>query len=234
MQTMIEVENLSKTFTLHQQQGVTLHVLQSLSFAMAAGECVILHGQSGAGKSTLIRTLYGNYLPASGSIRIWHQGQYVELVGAEPRTLMMIRKEVMGYVSQFLRVIPRVSCLDVVMEPALARGWHPEQAQARAEQLLTRLGIPKRLWGLAPGTFSGGEQQRVNIARGFIVSWPIMLLDEPTASLDDKNRRVVLELIQEAKAAGSALIGIFHDEMAREAVMDRRIELTSLELNDVA
>ena len=234
MQSLIRVKNLHKTFTLHQQQGVVLRVLEDISFEVAAGECVILHGQSGAGKSTLIRTLYGNYLPAGGSIQVLSHGEYIELVGAQPRTIMALRKEVMGYVSQFLRVIPRVCCLDVVMEPALARGWSRADAQARAEQLLTRLGIPKRLWGLAPGTFSGGEQQRVNIARGFIVSWPILLLDEPTASLDDKNRQVVLELIQEAKAAGSAIIGIFHDAIAREAVMDRRIALTSLELSDVA
>ena len=233
MQSLIRVKNLHKTFTLHQQQGVVLRVLEDISFEVAAGECVILHGQSGAGKSTLIRTLYGNYLPAGGSIQVLSHGEYIELVGAQPRTIMALRKEVMGYVSQFLRVIPRVSCLDVVMEPALARGWSRADAQARAEQLLTRLGIPKRLWGLAPGTFSGGEQQRVNIARGFIVSWPILLLDEPTASLDDKNRQVVLELIQEAKAAGSAIIGIFHDSIARDAVMDRRIELTALELEDV-
>lgn len=231
MQSMIQVKNLSKTFTLHQQQGVVLKVLEDISFDVKAGECVILHGQSGAGKSTLIRTLYANYLPASGSIRVFHDGSYIEMVGAEPRAVMAIRKNIIGYVSQFLRVIPRVSCLDVVMEPALARGWSIEKARARAEDLLTRLGIPQRLWGLAPATFSGGEQQRVNIARGFIVSWPILLLDEPTASLDDKNRQVVLALIDEAKQAGSAIIGIFHDTVAREAVMDRCIELSSLELS---
>lgn len=234
MSNRIEVSRLCKTFTLHQQQGVVLPVLNEISFEVAAGECVILYGESGAGKSTLMRTLYGNYLAASGSIQVYHQGERIEMVGAEPRTIMAIRKQVMGYVSQFLRVIPRVSCLDVVMEPALARGWSAEQAKERAEQLLTRLGIPQRLWGLAPGTFSGGEQQRVNIARGFIVTWPILLLDEPTASLDDKNRRVVLELIQEAKQAGSAVIGIFHDVIAREAVMDRRIELSLVESSHVA
>ena len=234
MHNVIEVKNVHKTFTLHQQQGVVLKVLEDISFNVAAGECVILHGQSGAGKSTLMRTLYANYLAQQGSIRVWHGDEYVEMVGAQPRTIMAIRKEVMGYVSQFLRVIPRVSCLDVVMEPALSRGWTKERAQARAESLLTRLGIPQRLWSLAPGTFSGGEQQRVNIARGFIVSWAVLLLDEPTASLDATNRQVVLELIQEAKQEGSAIIGIFHDELARDAVMDRCIELSSLELSHVA
>ncbi|MDY7560825.1 phosphonate C-P lyase system protein PhnL [Pseudomonas sp. CCC3.2] len=226
MNTLIEVRDLSKTFTLHQQNGVVLNVLDGLSFTVSAGECLVLHGQSGAGKSTLLRTLYGNYLPAGGSIRLCHAGEWLELVGAQPREILAVRQQTLGYVSQFLRVIPRVASLDVVMEPALARGWTKEKAKARAEHLLSRLNIPQRLWQLAPSTFSGGEQQRINIARGFMVEWPVMLLDEPTASLDDTNRQVVLELMQEAKAAGAALIGIFHDHTAREAVADRHLDMT--------
>jgi alpha-D-ribose 1-methylphosphonate 5-triphosphate synthase subunit PhnL len=226
MNTLIEVRDLSKTFTLHQQNGVVLNVLDDLSFTVSAGECLVLHGQSGAGKSTLLRTLYGNYLPAGGSIRVRHEGEWLELVGAQPREVLQVRQRTLGYVSQFLRVIPRVSTLDVVMEPALARGWSKDNAKSRAEHLLARLNIPQRLWQLAPGTFSGGEQQRVNIARGFMVTWPVMLLDEPTASLDDTNRQVVLELMHEANAEGAALIGIFHDRAAREAVADRHLDMT--------
>ncbi|MDB6144531.1 MAG: phnL [Pseudomonas sp.] len=226
MNTLIEVRDLSKTFTLHQQNGVVLNVLDDLNFTVSAGECLVLHGQSGAGKSTLLRTLYGNYLPAGGSIRVRHNGDWLELVGAQPREVLEVRQQTLGYVSQFLRVIPRVSTLDVVMEPALARGWSKDNAKSRAEHLLARLNIPQRLWQLAPGTFSGGEQQRVNIARGFMVAWPVMLLDEPTASLDDTNRQVVLELMHEAKAEGAALIGIFHDRAAREAVADRHLDMT--------
>lgn len=230
MNTLIEVRDLSKTFTLHQQNGVVLNVLRGLNFSVRGGECLVLHGYSGAGKSTLLRTLYGNYLPAGGSIRVQHDGQWVELVGAEPRQVLDVRRRTLGYVSQFLRVIPRVSSLEVVMEPALARGWPRDQAQQRAEALLTRLNIAPRLWQLAPGTFSGGEQQRINIARGFMVPWPILLLDEPTASLDETNGKVVLELIDEAKAAGTAVIGIFHDRSAREAVADRHLDMTPLDL----
>lgn len=230
MTNLIEVRDLAKTFTLHQQHGVRLQVLRGLNFTVAAGECLVLHGQSGAGKSTLLRTLYGNYLPAGGSIRIRHAGDWLELVGAEPRQVLAVRRQTLGYVSQFLRVIPRVPALEVVMEPALARGWTRVDAEARAEALLTRLNIPERLWQLAPGTFSGGEQQRVNLARGFMVSWPVMLLDEPTASLDEANAAVVLELIDEAKAAGSALIGIFHDRAIREAVADRYLDMTQEDL----
>ncbi|KEZ65594.1 phosphonate ABC transporter ATP-binding protein, partial [Pseudomonas amygdali pv. tabaci str. ATCC 11528] len=181
MTTLIEVRDLSKTFTLHQHNGVVLNVLRGLSFSVRAGECLVLSGQSGAGKSTLLRTLYGNYLPAAGSIRVQHEGEWTELVGATPRQVLEVRRKTLGYVSQFLRVIPRVSSLDVVMEPALARGWSREQAQERAQLLLNRLNIPQRLWPLAPSTFSGGEQQRINIARAFMVPWPVLLLDEPTA-----------------------------------------------------
>ncbi len=230
MTNLIEARDLAKTFTLHQQHGVRLQVLRGLNFTVAAGECLVLHGQSGAGKSTLLRTLYGNYLPAGGSIRIRHAGDWLELVGAEPRQVLAVRRQTLGYVSQFLRVIPRVPALEVVMEPALARGWTRVDAEARAEALLTRLNIPERLWQLAPGTFSGGEQQRVNLARGFMVAWPVLLLDEPTASLDEANAGVVLELIAEAKAAGSALIGIFHDRAIREAVADRYLDMTQEDL----
>ncbi|WP_120993021.1 phosphonate C-P lyase system protein PhnL [Stutzerimonas urumqiensis] len=229
MNNLIEVRDLRKRFTLHQQHGVVLNVLEGVGFAVGAGECLVLHGRSGAGKSTLLRTLYGNYL-AEGSIRVRHRGEPLELVGAAPRQVLSVRRETIGYVSQFLRVIPRVSCLDVVMEPALARGWNRTEAEARAKRLLARLNIPERLWTLAPGTFSGGEQQRVNLARGFMVEWPVLLLDEPTASLDETNRQVVLELIGEAKAAGAALIGIFHDRAARKAVADRYLDMTPEEL----
>ena len=230
MNTLIEVRDLSKTFTLHQQNGVVLNVLRGMNFVVRGGECLVLHGDSGAGKSTLLRTLYANYLPAGGSIRVQHDGEWLELVGAQPRQVLAVRRQTLGYVSQFLRVIPRVSSLDVVMEPALSRGWAKAEAKARAEQLLTRLNIAQRLWQLAPGTFSGGEQQRINIARGFMVPWPVLLLDEPTASLDDSNRQVVLELMNEAKSAGAALIGIFHDRVAREAVADRYLDMTPVDL----
>lgn len=226
MNVVMQVRGLAKIFTLHQQQSAVLDVLRSLTFDVMSGECLLLHGRSGAGKSTLLRTLYGNYLPAAGSIKVQHEGRMVEMVGAEPRQTMALRRSTLGYVSQFLRVIPRVTCQDVVMEPALARGLDAVQARERAASLLGRLGIPERLWSLAPSTFSGGEQQRVNIARSFMVEWPIMLLDEPTASLDDANRQVVLALIDEAKSQGAALIAISHDEQTRMAIADRYLDMT--------
>ncbi|MDC0343712.1 phosphonate C-P lyase system protein PhnL [bacterium] len=219
---MIQIENLSKSFTLHNQGGARIQVMAGASFDVAAGECVALTGQSGAGKSTLMRMIYGNYLADSGSVKI----AGVELVGAEPRDVLALRRDRLGYVSQFLRVVPRVPTLEVVAEPLLAVGIERQVALARARDLLERLRIPRTLWALSPTTFSGGEQQRVNIARGFAHPYPAMLLDEPTASLDATNRETVLGLIEEAKARGAAIVGIFHDEAARDRVADREIDVT--------
>lgn len=219
---MIRIENLSKSFTLHNQGSATIPVMSGASLSAAAGECVGLVGQSGAGKSTLMRMIYGNYLAAGGSIVVGG----LDVTAAAPRQIIRLRRETLGYVSQFLRVVPRVPTLDVVAEPLLQLGIASEEARDRARHLLHRLNIPERLWGLSPTTFSGGEQQRVNIARGFAHAYPALLLDEPTASLDAANREVVLSLIEEAKARGTAIIGIFHDEAARARVCDRLVDVT--------
>lgn len=219
---MIEISNLSKTFTLHNQGSVVIPVMQGAELSVARGQCVALTGASGAGKSTLMRMIYGNYLAASGHILV----DGVDVTKAEPREILELRRHTLGYVSQFLRVVPRVPTLDVVAEPLLAVGVETEAARDRARDLLTRLRIPERLWSLSPTSFSGGEQQRVNIARGFAYDYPALLLDEPTASLDAQNRATVLGLIEGAKARGAAIVGIFHDEAAREQVCDRFIDVS--------
>ncbi|KII14395.1 phosphonate C-P lyase system protein PhnL [Phaeobacter sp. S60] len=220
---MIELQNVSKSFILHNQGGAVIPVMEGASLQVAAGECIGLTGASGAGKSTLMRVIYGNYLAASGTVMIGG----VDVARAAPREILSLRRETLGYVSQFLRVVPRVPTLDVVAEPLLAVGVNPAAARDRAATLLAGLNIPERLWQLSPTTFSGGEQQRVNIARGFAHTYPAMLLDEPTASLDAKNRATVLSLIEEAKARGAAIIGIFHDEAAREQVCDRFVDVSA-------
>jgi alpha-D-ribose 1-methylphosphonate 5-triphosphate synthase subunit PhnL len=220
---MIYVEGLSKSFTLHNQGGAVLPVMDGGSLSVAAGECVGLVGVSGAGKSTLMRMIYGNYLSGAGRILVGG----IDVAAAEPRTILTLRRDTLGYVSQFLRVIPRVPALDVVAEPLRALGVDPAVARERAAGLLTRLNLPERLWPLSPTTFSGGEQQRVNIARGMAHPYPALLLDEPTASLDAANREVVLQLIEEAKAGGAAVLGIFHDEGARRRLCDRLVDVTA-------
>ncbi|KIC24699.1 MULTISPECIES: phosphonate C-P lyase system protein PhnL [unclassified Leisingera] len=219
---MIELKNVCKSFTLHNQGSAVIPVMQHATLSVKPGECVGLTGASGAGKSTLMRVIYGNYLAASGSVMVG----CVDVAKAEPREILALRRETLGYVSQFLRVVPRVPALDVVAEPLLSVGTPVDQARSKAASLLTQLNIAERLWGLSPTTFSGGEQQRVNIARGFAYDYPAMLLDEPTASLDTRNRATVLALIEEAKARGAAIIGIFHDEAAREQVCDRFVDVT--------
>jgi len=226
MTTKLRVENLSKTFVLHNQNSARLPVFNNASLQVDAGECVVLHGHSGSGKSTLLRSLYGNYLPDSGHIWVEHQGQWVDMVGSEAREILAVRRHTVGWVSQFLRVIPRISALNLVMQPLIELGVDKAEAEDRASRLLSHLNVPQRLWHLAPSTFSGGEQQRVNIARGFIVDYPILLLDEPTASLDATNRAAVVTLIQQAKARGAAVVGIFHDEDVRERVADRLYAMT--------
>lgn len=226
MPTPLVVSEVGKTFVMHLRGGVRLPVLRGVSFSVGAGECVALGGHSGAGKSTILKMLYGNYAADAGQIIISHRGGLLDLAAADPRTVIAIRRETVGYVSQFLRTVPRVSAIDIVAEPLVGRGTAQEAARERAGELLERLNLPKALWTLPPATFSGGEQQRVNIARGFVTDHPVLLLDEPTASLDRLNRDVVVALIAEKKKAGTAMLGIFHDQDVRDAVADRIVDVT--------
>jgi alpha-D-ribose 1-methylphosphonate 5-triphosphate synthase subunit PhnL len=187
----------------------------------------VLSGPSGAGKSSILKMIFGNYRCDGGRIGIRHQGRLIDIAGAEPREVLSVRRETIGYVSQFLRTIPRVPTIDVVAEPLMATGTPRDQAREQAGQLLCCLNIPERLWTLPPSTFSGGEQQRVNIAHGFISDHPILLLDEPTASLDAANREVVVRLIDEKKAGGVAMVAIVHDDEIRGRIADRVIDVTA-------
>ena len=231
---ILKLQGVSKSFVLHNQGAATLPVLQNVELTVEAGECVVLDGPSGMGKSTLLKLIYANYKASSG--QIWIIGgdpnahsPLIDMTQATSRELLQIRRDTIGYVSQFLRVIPRVSALDVVAEPlvdsAASDSHKIKQAREQASELLRRLRIPERLWHLPPATFSGGEQQRINIARGLIKRRPLMLLDEPTASLDQGNSETVVELIKEARDQGSAIIGIFHDAHVGEQVATRRINV---------
>ncbi len=220
---MLEAQGVAKTFILHLQGGTRIPVLAGVDLQVRAGECVALSGPSGAGKSTLMHSLYGSYRADAGHILVRHGGGMVDIARADPRLVLRVRRDSLGYVSQFLRVVPRVPALDVVAEPAVARGVPLDRARRDAAALLDRLNIPHRLQALPPATFSGGEQQRVNLARGFIGGHPVLLLDEPTASLDNVNRNVVIRMIQDATARGVAIVGIFHDAAVRDAVAGRTL-----------
>ncbi|MEI6733887.1 MAG: phosphonate C-P lyase system protein PhnL [Comamonadaceae bacterium] len=225
MTALIETVALSKTFTLHGRGGLQLPVFSGIDLSVRAGECLALTGHSGSGKSSLLRCLYGNYAASSGEVRIRHQGAWVNLSNAMPREVFELRRRTLGYVSQFLRVIPRVSALDIVSDPLRRIGVDASVARERAAQWLQSLNLQEHLWHLPPATFSGGEQQRVNIAHGMITAPAVLLLDEPTASLDADNRRVVVALIRAAREQGSAVVGIFHDDEVREAVATRSLNV---------
>ena len=235
-ETALRISGVAKTFTLHNLAavdaggiptgaGTVLPVIEGVSFEVRSGEAVVLGGPSGVGKSTLLRILFGNYRPTAGRVEVRHAGGMVDIVSAAPRQMIEVRRLTLGWVSQFLRVIPRVSTLDIVRDPMITRGLDADAATARAREMLARLNLPERLWSLPPQTFSGGEQQRVNIARSFVDPAPILLLDEPTASLDAANRAVVVDLIKAARHGGAAVVGIFHDEAVRAAVATRVLDL---------
>jgi alpha-D-ribose 1-methylphosphonate 5-triphosphate synthase subunit PhnL len=233
---IVSMRGVSKHFVLHHQNGAVLPVFEQIDLEVRPSECVVLDGPSGMGKSTLLKLIYGNYRPTAGDIWVNSPAQgRINISHAIPRELLDLRRTTIGYVSQFLRVIPRVSALDVVAEPLIENlniapselRAAQEQARECARQWLARLRIPERLWSLPPSTFSGGEQQRINIARSLIKPKPLLLLDEPTASLDPANTRTVIDLIEEALERGAAVLGIFHDRTLADAVATRRVPVAS-------
>ena len=221
---MIQIKNLNKSFELYNQNDTNINVFKNINFRVNKGEVVALTGNSGTGKSTLLKLIYGSYIISKGDVLI----SDINIRKSTPRDILKLRKNRLGYVSQFLRVVPRVPTIEVVIEPLLDIGCEKNIALKKGQEILERLKIPKNLWNLSPLTFSGGEQQRVNIARGFIYNYPYLLLDEPTASLDQNNKNIVLDLIEKAKLNGSAIIGIFHDEIARNRVASREVNLENL------
>lgn len=219
----IVLDNVSKSFVLHLMGGTRLDVVRNVSFEVPFASCTVLGGPSGAGKSSLIKMIYANYRIDTGRILVRTPGGMVDIATASPRAILRLRAETIGYVSQFLRVIPRVAAVDIVTSHGLGAR---DENRDRAISLLRHLSVPERLWALPPATFSGGEQQRVNIACGFMADKPVLLLDEPTASLDAKNREAVVELIERRKQAGTAIIAIFHDQALRDRLGDTVIDVT--------
>ncbi len=224
---VLSVEQIDKQFVLHTQNGAILDVLRGTSLAVSAVEIAALCGPSGAGKSSLLKAVYGTYRVNGGRILVRHGDDTIDVATAAPRTISALRRNTIGYVSQFLRVIPRVPALDIVADPAIEQGVTPDDARARAADLLRRLRIPDSLFKLSPSTFSGGEQQRVNIARAMAAPRPLMLFDEPTASLDPENRATVLQMIAGLRDSGTAVLGIFHDPADRKTLGARDIDMTT-------
>jgi alpha-D-ribose 1-methylphosphonate 5-triphosphate synthase subunit PhnL len=223
---MLRCEDVRKEFTLHLRGGKRVAGLSGVSFDLEPGSFLGVSGPSGAGKSTLLKCIYRTYLPTGGRIAYTRaDGTVVDMASADERTCIEIRRTEIGCVSQFFQVIPRVSALDTITNEAVRRGADRTGSEERARELLARLRIPRGLWELYPSTFSGGEKQRINVIRAVIASPRLLLMDEPTASLDSASAREAIALIRELKDRGTAMIGVFHDRELLARLSDRELEI---------
>ena len=222
----LEVKNLNKTFIVHTRGSIEVKGFENINLSVKQGEFLSLYGPSGAGKSSILKTLFRTYTTTSGNI-IFHKdnGSTIDIANATESEILNLRKSEIGYVSQFLQILPRVSAVDVVSEQLIFKGESQEVARQKAKEMLDYLSIREELFDLSPLTFSGGEQQRVNIAKGIIAPKSLLLLDEPTASLDRTNTMKVVEKLKELKTQGVAMVGIFHDLEAMEIISDNIYKL---------
>lgn len=222
----IKVRKLSKEFTIHTRGGIKIKGFDDINFEVNKGEFVSLFGPSGMGKSSILKALYRTYTTSSGDIIFTKDnGESVNIATCDESTMLSLRKEEIGYVSQFLQVLPRISAVDVVAQPLIDKGEDVSTSKEAAKEMLDYLGIKKELFDVSPLTFSGGEQQRVNIAKGIIAPKSVLLLDEPTASLDKSNTMKVIEKLLKIKDDGVAMVGIFHDMDAMRAISDKVFDI---------
>lgn len=224
--TKIEIKNLSKTFTVHTQGGIQIVGYENINFKVHEGEFVSLYGPSGMGKSSILKALYRTYITTSGDILFnIDSNTQVNIATCDESEMLNLRKNHIGYVSQFLQILPRISAVDIVANPLIEKGESEKSAQNSAKELLSYFSIKEELFDVSPLTFSGGEQQRVNIAKGIIAPKSVLLLDEPTASLDKNNTMKVIEKLLEIKKQGITMVGIFHDSEAMNAISDRIFDM---------
>ncbi len=231
---ILEVNDLSKVFNLHILNEKKIEALKQINFAMKEGEIIGLTGKSGSGKSSLMKCIYRTYLASSGEIIYASRAGAIDMATADDHQVIDLRKSEITYCSQFLSVIPRVSAVDVVCENLFRIEKDKEQARETAKGMLEMLGLPTDLWDAFPVTFSGGEQQRINVARAIIARPRFLLIDEPTASLDAKTKDVVIDLISDLKKNGTSVLCISHDEYTLDRLVDRRLHLHLGEINDAA
>jgi alpha-D-ribose 1-methylphosphonate 5-triphosphate synthase subunit PhnL len=222
MGKVLEIVDLYKTFIMHILKGKRIEALKKINLDLKGGEAVGLTGKSGSGKSTLMKCIYRTYLPTSGHIYYHSNGHgRVDLASASEQMILRLRREDITYCSQFLQVIPRIPALEVVAAKLTAKGWTAEKAFALTQEYFERLNLPEELWDAYPSTFSGGEQQRINIAQAIIARPRLLLVDEPTASLDSMTKDIVIEMILELKAAGTSIVCITHDFYTLDKLSDR-------------
>ncbi|MBN2547306.1 MAG: ATP-binding cassette domain-containing protein [Spirochaetes bacterium] len=226
MKLHLEVKNLTKIFKMHILNGKEITAFKNISFDLNRGKFIGISGKSGYGKSSLIKCIYRNYKPTSGTVNLYDEnGIKIDLTSISDYEMLGIRNNRIGYVSQFLQILPRVTAMNIITEPLIDKGWKYDTAADRAVKLLKLFDIPKNLWDAFPSTFSGGEKQRINLLRTIIDCPEMVIFDEPTASLDGKNRKIIMEIIKEMKKQGITMIGIFHDRKELEELSDEIFQL---------
>lgn len=226
MNNLIEVKGLCKTFTMHILNDKVIDALHDLDFYIKKGEVVGLAGKSGSGKSTLIKCIYRTCISSKGEI-MYNSKKFgeIDLAKADDYQILALRKSEITYCSQFLSVIPRVTATDVIAVSLVSKGESWEKSREITKEYLSKLGLDEELWDAYPSTFSGGEQQRINVARAIISKPNFLLIDEPTASLDQKTKDVVINMVLDLKKQGTSVLCITHDPYTMEHIADRVIEL---------
>jgi alpha-D-ribose 1-methylphosphonate 5-triphosphate synthase subunit PhnL len=223
---MLNVKGLTKNFTMHIRGGLVIPGFANVCLGAAGGSLLAITGPSGTGKSSLLKCIYRSYIPCAGEILYTQaNGARIDLARAGDWEVLRLRRAEIAYVSQFFHVMPRVPALEILSEALTERKTPRQEALEAAREMLSRVGLGKALWDMYPSTFSGGEKQRLNIARALITKPRLLLLDEPTASLDRGHKEKVIHMIQTLKAEGAAMIGVFHDRDALLALADARYDL---------
>ena len=228
---LLRVEGLTKTFRMYHLDSM-LHAFEGVSFDLFKGEFLLLRGHNGAGKSTLLRTIWRSYLPVGGRVRYQSERGEIDLATAADVDIALLRRQALGFVTQFLNARPRVAAQDIVAEPLLMAGYPQAEALDQARHWLDQFGVRPELWRAYPSTFSGGEQQKVNLARALILPQRLLLLDEPTASLDVGARAALVRRLRDLKSQGVAIIGVFHHPGDVAELIDREINLTTRAIAD--
>lgn len=222
---LLEIDGLRKDFTIFHADKC-IHSCRDVRLKLAQGAFAGIVGRSGAGKSTVLRCIYRTYLPTAG--HIWYRSARfgrVDLARADERTILALRREELGYVSQFLSIMPRVTTREHVANALLSSGAEPGAAGGEAARMLDYFRLPKPLWDIYPNTFSGGERLRLNLAHAMVKKPRLLLLDEPTASLDEQSKLLVKDILLSLKGGGTTMLGIFHDLAFMDGVCDETYRL---------
>lgn len=220
-ETILKVNNFSKDFELH-ALNKTIKACNNINFEVSKGEFFGIIGKSGAGKSTILKSIYKTYIPSTGEI-IFNSEIYgnVDLAKVGDREMINLRKKEIGYVSQFLKTLPRITAIELVIHSLIESGFEKNCAYDMAKDILNQFEIKENLWDAYPNNFSGGEKLRLNLAQAMVKKPRLLLLDEPTASLDNQSKIYVKEKMLELKSQGTTMIGIFHDIEFMETVIDK-------------